>query len=119
MTEGPIQRESIKALRRLGFWVIRMGVSRKRGKGGTHSGEKGMPDTRLMGLGWLEFKADERAELSDDQLAWHAKARAAGERVDTVWGIAQALAVGQRWRDDQRAIVAALRDLPKPLGSAK
>lgn len=101
MSEGIIQRRAIDALRSLGFWVIRMGVSRKRGIGGTNSGEKGMPDTRIMGErgGWIEFKASEHEALSADQLAWHAKAHAAGERVAVAWTIAQAVATARAWRD--------------------
>ena len=37
-----------------GVWAIRMGVSKKRGKRGTQSGEPGQPDLCLPGLGWIE-----------------------------------------------------------------
>ena len=102
MVETDIQRGGMRALRSLGFWVVRFGVSRKRGKGGTHSGETGMPDTCVMGYGWIEYKADADAELSPAQLAWHEKAAKFGIRVAVVWSISQAVQVALSWRRDGR-----------------
>ena len=101
MPEVDIQRGAMRALRSLGFWVIRFGVSRKRGPSGTHSGEKGMPDVFLPGLGFLEFKASEKDKLEPDQILWHAKAAKAGINVEVVWTIEQAVNVALRWRGSQ------------------
>ena len=103
MAETDIQRASMRALRSLGFWVIRFGVNKKRGRGGTNSGEPGTPDTCVMGFGWIEYKASEDDELSPAQLAWHAKALKAGIRVAVVWSISQAVQVALAWRGNARS----------------
>ena len=52
--------------------------------------KKGVPDILLpirtpqYGAGWWELKAGNN-KLSEDQLAWHARLRAAGHYVQTYW----------------------------------
>ena len=98
MTETEIQRAIVVALEAIGVWVIRTGVSRKRGKRGTQSGEPGFPDLYLPGLGHLEVKRPGEA-LSPEQITWHARAKAVGVRVRTVDSAGEAERVVMAWRD--------------------
>lgn len=96
-TETALQKAICEALSRRGHWVIRTGVSAKRGARGTQSGEVGMPDLHLLETGsWLEIKLPGR-KLSADQKLWHAAARSLGVNVWTVDTISEALEVADRW----------------------
>lgn len=95
-TEAQLQARIVKALRSVGVWVIRTGVTRKRGYSGTQSGEPGMPDLWTP-HGWLEVKLPGEA-LSPNQIAWHAKAKRHGVRVWTVDTVREAVTVVLGWR---------------------
>ncbi len=100
MSEVALQKAIITALEQLGEWVIRTGVSKKRGKRGTNSGESGMPDLCLPELGWLEVKLPGE-ELSPKQVAWHEKAKRHGVRVAVVDSVWAAVSTRGRWRRAQ------------------
>lgn len=85
------------ALAGAGVWVIRMGVSNKRGRSGTRSGEDGMPDLHMPGLGWFEVKLPGE-ELGAKQCEWHAKAARHGVRVATVRSVLEALTLAKLWQ---------------------
>ena len=97
MSETDLSRSIRKELTKLGVWVIRSGVSAKRGKGGTHSGEPGQPDLCLPALGWLETKT-RRGEPSPDQLKWHARAARSGVRVAVVRSVSEAISTVREWQ---------------------
>ena len=104
MSEAELQKSVILALRSAGFWVVRLGVSRKRGSAGTQSGEKGMPDIMVLdaaknvgGAGFLEIKTNV-GKLSDAQLRWHAKALQRGVRAAVVRSVSEAMSVVNGWR---------------------
>lgn len=85
------------ALEKLGCWVIRTPVSRKRSRTkGIVAGEPGMPDLCLPALGWMEVKLPGK-ELDPDQVKWHARAEAHGIRVTTVRSVGEAVGVWKRW----------------------
>ena len=84
MTETELQRSIKQALELLGFWVVRMGVSMKRGPRGTQAGEPSMPDLLVLNpLQFLEVKLP-GGVLSDVQETWHARAKEAGLPVRVV-----------------------------------
>ena len=98
MTERDLQRAIVDALRKSGVWVVRTGVSMKRGKRGTQSGEPGMPDLHLVGLrAWLEVKLPGE-ELSEEQVEWHEKAKLNGVPVDVATTVAEALLLASTWQ---------------------
>jgi hypothetical protein len=78
-------------LERIGRFVVRVqsGVVRVR-RGMMHLAPKGTPDLYVLGFGWLETKTD-KGKLSPDQVRIHALIRAAGERVEVVRDVAEAL----------------------------
>lgn len=100
MAETELSRSIRTALRQLGVWVIRSGVTVKRGKGGTQSGEPGQPDLCLPALGWLETKTRE-GEPSPLQLAWHDRARREGVRVAVVRSAQEAVRVVREWQAER------------------
>lgn len=96
-TETEIQSGIIDALESMGIWVIRTGVSSKRGRAGTNSGEKGMPDLLLPALGtWIEVKTP-IGKLSQGQIDWHAKAFKHGVRVAVVHDTRGAVDAVREW----------------------
>jgi hypothetical protein len=97
MTESALQRAIVGYLHTAGIWVIRTGVSRKRGKSGTQSGEPGFPDLYLPGLGHIEVKMPGE-KLSAEQAAWHAKAERHGVRTAVAHAPKQALEIALAWR---------------------
>lgn len=99
-SETALSRSIRKELARLGIWCIRMGVSMKRGKSGTQSGEPGQPDLLLPALGWLETKTPD-GELSPVQVAWHSRAAREGLRVAVPVSVASAVRIALRWRSEQ------------------
>jgi hypothetical protein len=103
-TETVIQAAIVRALRARGVWVIRTGVSTKRGGGSAQAGEGGMPDLCLPRFGWLEVKKGkgrrDAGRLSMAQQNWHAKARAQGVRVAVVSTVADALAIVAAWEKE-------------------
>lgn len=96
MTEAQLQSRIVDALRSVGFWVIRTGVSKKRGRAGTQSGEPGMPDLWTP-YGWLEVKLPGES-LSPKQVEWHAKARRHTVRVWTVDSVDEAVRTVLLWK---------------------
>jgi hypothetical protein len=95
--ESELQRAIVCALRACGFWVVRTGVSSKRGKSGTQSGEPGYPDLDLPALGRIEVKMPGK-ELDPDQSAWHAKAARHGIRIAVARTVQEALTTAVAWR---------------------
>lgn len=100
MSETDLSRSIRKELAKLGIWVIRMGVSMKRGKSGTQSGEPGQPDLLLPALGWLETKTPD-GELSPVQVAWHSRAAREGIRTAVPVSVASAVRIALKWRSEQ------------------
>jgi hypothetical protein len=100
MSETDLSRSIRKELAKLGFWVIRMGVTMKRGKSGTQSGEPGQPDLLLPALGWMETKT-QTGELSAVQVAWHDRAQREGIRTAVPTSVASAVRIALRWREEQ------------------
>ena len=109
-TEAALQAACLDGLRKLGIWGIRMGVSVRSGKRGrAQSGEPGMPDLCLPGLGWIEVKQPGET-LNEDQLAWHLKAKKHGLRVKTVYNVADCLGTANLWRDAVRSFLSDSQD---------
>lgn len=96
--ETILQAQIIKALKTVGVWVIRTQVKGRRSARSVATGEPGMPDLYLPGLGHLEVKYGEKSTCNDDQLAWHARARDAGVNVAVVRSAADAVRIVQLWR---------------------
>ena len=98
-TESALQAACLDGLRKLGIWAIRMGVSVRSGKRGrAQSGEPGMFDLYLPGLGWQEVKQPDE-KLSADQVKWQAKARRHGVSAELVNNVDDCLMIAQLWRD--------------------
>ena len=107
MTETDLQREIVGALRDAGFWVIRLGVSKKRGRShGTISGEPGLPDLYLVGLGHLEVKMPGK-DLSPEQERWHGKAASRGVNRAVARSVAEAMRTALLWRAERDSRGAA------------
>lgn len=107
VTETDLQREIVKALRDAGFWVIRLGVSKKRSRShGTQSGEPGLPDLYLVGLGHLEVKLPGK-DLSPEQERWHGKAASEGVNHATVRSELEAMRTALLWRAERDSRGAA------------
>lgn len=100
--ESGLQRDIVVALRRAGHWVIRTGVTMKRGAGGTRGGEPGMPDLCLPSLGWLEVKLPGKP-LSVHQELWHSRARRSGVNVATARSVGEAVGFAEQWRKGKAA----------------
>lgn len=101
-SETDIQRDIMQALRYCGIWVIRLQVIGRRGRIGA-TGELGLPDLYLPGLGHLEVKHPQNTRgLSTEQVQWRDRAVSHGVRVATVTSVAQAVDVARKWRDEQR-----------------
>jgi hypothetical protein len=93
MTEAERQAAIVVALRRIGRTAFRVHSGKVKVKGGwMQLAPNGTPDLYVLGWGWLECKAA-KGKLNADQIAWHAHARAAGERVAVVRTPAEALEV--------------------------
>jgi len=104
MSETQLSASIRGALEANGFWVIRQQSKGRTGRRSVGSGEPGIPDLQILGMGrgWLEVKTED-GELSPVQIVWHAKAVAAGERIDTVRNIHEALVRALAWRrEDER-----------------
>lgn len=97
MSETKIQAAIVKALKVARVWVIRTQSKGRTGKRSIGTGEPGMPDLYLPGLGHLEVKAP-GGKLSVEQVAWHARAARAGVRVATVTTTLEALQQVSLWQ---------------------
>lgn len=97
MGETELQKAIVSALTQNRVWVIRTQVSGRRGSRSVATGEPGMPDLYLPGLGHLEIKHG-TGKLSDVQVEWHERARKAGVKVETVRSVSEAISVVARWR---------------------
>lgn len=115
MGETALSKQMRDELTARGFWCIRVqsGIlpvvyPKTRRTHYVHCAEDGTPDfwcSRYDGAtAWIEVKKPGE-EPSAAQLRWHAKARARGQHVGCFDRISD--------------VVAFMRDLPKPLGSAK
>ena len=97
MSETELQRLIMNTLQALGFWVVRTAVKGKRGKLGVRTGETGMPDLCIVSpSGWLEVKLPD-GRLSDEQEAWHRRARNRGIKVATVRSVEEAVEIVRSW----------------------
>lgn len=98
MTETDLIRITIKALKSVGYWPIRINSgSAKIKRGYLHLAPKGTPDICLVyPCGWLEAKLPGE-KCSPDQTAWHARARAHGVRVGVFTTDAEALEYARKW----------------------
>jgi len=90
MSETDISRNIRKALEKLGFWVIRLQSSGRRGSRSMATGEPGLPDLYLPGIGHLEIKVPGK-DLSKTQVEWHAKAESFGVPVAVARGVSDAV----------------------------
>lgn len=97
MSETELSASIRGALAANGFWVVRLGSVGHHGKRSLGTGEPGLPDIMLVGLGFLEVKT-EKGKLSEIQERWHAKALREGVRVATVRSIRDALTMALAWR---------------------
>lgn len=102
MTETELSRRIREALQQLGYWVIRTQVKGRSGKRAVATGEPGMPDLYLPGLGHLEVKMPGK-KLSDKQCEWHIKASARGVRVATAWSVSEAITIVRSWDREHAA----------------
>ncbi len=96
MSETDISRAIQKALRSLGCMVVRVHSGAFRvGSHWVKAAEAGCPDYICLTTDartiWLETKTA-TGKLSDEQIAWHERARAMGHRVVTVRSVAEAVA---------------------------
>jgi hypothetical protein len=100
MSETDLSRSIRAALTVAGYWVERTnsGIAKVRG-GFVHMCSAGTPDTLVVApvYGWLETKT-QVGKLSEEQLSWHERARAAGVRVATVRSVSQAIDAVKGWR---------------------
>lgn len=95
--ETALQTSIVAALRQMGVWVIVMNVTRRRGKRGANCGEPGMPDLWTE-YGWLEVKLPDEGVVSEDQKAWHRRARRRGVRAAVVDSVGSAVDQVLVWR---------------------
>ena len=100
MTETDLQRAIMRALRTCGVWVIRTQSSGRSGPRSVATGEPGMPDLYLPGLGHLEVKLP-GGKVSEAQHEWHAKADRAGVRVAVVRSVSEAIKVAAAWGSER------------------
>lgn len=104
--ENAFQAKAIKELEKLDFWVMNMNPATRRGRRGVNSGEPGMPDLLLVGIGWIELKQPGN-DLDPPQAEWHAKARLRNVRVATAWHLSEVLEIALSWREDHRKALSA------------
>lgn len=102
MSETDVQRAITQTLRTMGVWVIRTQASGRRGKRSIATGEPGMPDLYLPGLGHIEVKRPGE-KRSTEQVAWHERAEKAGVRVATVTSPLEAADVVLSWMRERKA----------------
>ncbi len=80
-------------LKQGGFHVERIQTGKHRVKGGwLQCASPGTPDLYVLGFGWLEVKMPGE-KPNEDQEAWHRRARLAGDRVEVVSSLAEALRI--------------------------
>lgn len=95
-TETPIQAQIKTELERLGYWVIRTQVKGSTGARSVATGEVGMPDLWLPGLGNIEVKKPGE-DPTPEQLAWHARARSVGICVGVAESVAEAVELAREF----------------------
>lgn len=96
MSETDLQQHIKRGLEKLGYWVIRTPVSKKRGWKSVNAGEPGMPDLCLPALGWGEVKLPGN-DLDPDQVEWHARAHLHGIRTGVWHSLEEALRDVRAW----------------------
>lgn len=96
MSETDLQRSIKMALEQAGFWVVRTQVRGRNGPRSVATGEPGMPDLLLVGVGYVEVKLP-GGKLSQEQEAWHAKAKARGVKVTVAHSVAEAVTTANGW----------------------
>ena len=97
MTEGQIQAAVVEAIRSMGVMVERVQSGKVKVQGGwMRLASPGTPDL-WTSCGWLECKTA-KGLLSDEQIAWHARARDAGVNVAVVRSAADAVRIVSLWR---------------------
>lgn len=95
--ETVLQRNIMRALEAIGEWPVRTAVNVKRSKVGQATGEPGLPDLLLVGLGHIEVKLPGEG-LDPDQVIWHKKAANRGVRVGVAHSPLEAVGLAQQWR---------------------
>jgi hypothetical protein len=103
VSETELSKSIRIALEQSGFWVIRLQSSGRHGARTFATGEPGLPDLYLPGLGHLEVKTP-TGKLSEEQTAWHHRALKSGVRVGTVRSVSQAVDVARTWREAARKV---------------
>lgn len=94
--EKDVEREIVKALSKMGFFVSTLSQGYRPGgrRHATTRQTKGIPDLYFQhprhGTGWLEVKGPE-TPVTSDQRAWHARERASAGRVAIVRSVADAM----------------------------
>lgn len=99
MAESHTQRKIRNALAFRGIWTERInsGTVRLSGGGTVKLADPGTPDLLVLRpYGFLEVKEPGK-KLRKTQVAWHAKARKHGIRVEVVYTWEDAVAVVARW----------------------
>jgi hypothetical protein len=101
MSETAISKTIRDALNAAGYWVIRLQASGRHGARSVASGEPGLPDLYLPGLGHIEVKT-KGGTLSSAQKDWHARAARKGVNVGVARSAKEALELVKAWRVEAR-----------------
>lgn len=104
-SESDLSRSVQKELVKLGAWVIRLNSGMaKRGARFIRLAEKGTPDLLVLqkgaAPGFLELKTD-TGTVSEDQIAWHERARSFGINIAVVTSVKQAIETVKSWVSDK------------------
>lgn len=98
MSESQLQHAIMVALKKLGFWAIRInsGIAERGGRR-INLADAGTPDILVLKpYGFLEVKTP-NGIISKAQMDWHYRARRAGIHVDVVRSVAAAVAMVKEW----------------------
>lgn len=100
--ETKLQRGAFEAIELMGIPIERFqsGHFKVSGGGYVHCARKGTPDL-WTALGLLEGKIPGE-EPTDDQKAWHERARQWGARVEVYTSISHATDIVHKWREEFR-----------------
>ncbi len=104
LSETGLSRSIQDALKSLGFMVLRIQSGKvKVRRAWMHLCEPGTPDLHLVGLNaWIEVKRPKQ-KPTQEQIAWHTKARLAGARVAIVTSVSEAVEAARRWKREAEA----------------
>jgi hypothetical protein len=94
VSETQLSRSIQDALAGVGLWCIRVHSGKVRVRGGwLQLAEPGTPDLYCIALCWFEVKLPGQ-KPNADQLKWHARAKAMGEKVYVVSSVEEAVEHG-------------------------